>query len=229
MAAHNLYLGKRGNPSLLTSLLVTTASMMFISVDLNAAEIYNARVDRENQIIIIQGTGFVPSTTVTLGGIEVPTANVVGTQLEIPFAAEVYSAVQWEGSYNLIIDGTERISVYIDAPIVAPPPPGGPDCPCTSGWNNAALLVDSFLCGEGTDGSQSYFYGNSFDGNNWFISTAFDSNNIVYDDNNPGNAISYCALVQGNNYTVSEPVVNQEQFDDCQNWIVNVGDVCLFY
>ena len=53
----------------------------------------------------------------------------------------------------------------------------------------------------------------------WFISAAFDPYNIYFDAADPGNSISYCALNDGIDWTVAEPVVNQDQFDDCNHWL----------
>lgn len=205
---------------LLTFALVSP--LLVLTPQLAAAEVYSVQVDRDEQKLIVTGADFNNSTSVTLGGIEVLKANVSANQFDIPFAAAVYSAVQWEGSYNLVLDDTVRISVYIDAPILAPPPPGGPDCPCIAGWEAANLTPDTFLCGDGTDGTQSYIFGNSFVDNS-FLSAAFDPNNIYFDPVNPGNSISYCALIENNNYTVAEPVVNEDQYSDCYLWMwVNV-------
>lgn len=190
-----------------------------------ATAIYSAQVDRNEQKIIVTGEGFSPLLTVTLAGISVNTANVSNTELHIPFATAVYLAIQWEGSYNLVVDETNRLSIYIEAPILAPPLVGGPDCPCIDGWETAGLFPDTFLCGDGVDGTQSYIYGNSYVDTSFFISAAFDPNNIFFDENEPGNSLSFCALIQNNLYTVSEPVVNQEQNSDCFAWIWS--NVCL--
>lgn len=183
-----------------------------------AAGLYSVHIDRHVEKIIVKGNGFTPSTSVTLGGISVNTANVTDTELEIPFATPVYLAIQWEGSYNLILDGSNRISIYIDAPIIAPPPPGGPDCPCITGWEAADIWDDSYLCGDGIDGTQQYIYGSSFIDNS-FLSSAFDPNYILYDEDNPGESISFCAFIQNNEYIVSEPVVNKDQYSDCYAWM----------
>ena len=185
-----------------------------------AAELYSVHVDRSTQKIIVKGSGFNQAMTVTLGGIAVIKGNVTANELEIPFASEVYAAVQWEASYNLVIDGTNRISVYIDAPILAPPPAGGPDCPCLAQWQ--AYGFPYTFCGEGSDGTQSYIYASAY---NAFLSAAFDPNNILFDPVNPGNSISYCALLENDTYIVAEPVVNQDQYSDCYNWMW--ANVCL--
>lgn len=200
----------------LLSLTLITPYVAFIP-QVFSAEVYSVHVDRDNQKLIVKGDDFLPSTAVTLGGIVVNTDNVTPTELDVPFAAAVYLAVQWEGSYNMVIDGNVRISVYIDGPILAPPPPGGPDCPCIAGWEAANVYPDSYLCLYGTDGTQSYIFGNNYSGS--FVSSAFDPNKIFYDPVNPGNSISFCALVENNNYTVSEPVVNEDQYNDCYDWM----------
>jgi hypothetical protein len=190
-----------------------------------AADLYSAHVDREAQKIILKGSGFGQSTTVTLGGVAVVKGNITNLELEIPFADEVYSAVQWEASYNLVVDDTNRISVYIDSPILSPPPPGGLDCPCIADWEAAGLAPSSLSCSDGIDGTQTFVFGI---GGNTIISAAFDPNNIFFDENNPGNSLSFCALSQNNIYTVAEPVVNQEQYLDCADWIRVRSTICLF-
>ncbi|MGR9037618.1 MAG: hypothetical protein ACU83O_13695, partial [Gammaproteobacteria bacterium] len=50
----------------------------------------------------------------------------------------------------------------------------------------------------------------------FFITTAFDPNHV--DTNH-----SFCALDDGNSLTVFEPIVNWDQYDDCETWMwVNI-------
>lgn len=62
-----------------------------------AVTIDSVRVDRVNQKIVVKGSGFEVSTGFTLGGISVPTVNVSNTELDIPFGADIASAVMWRG------------------------------------------------------------------------------------------------------------------------------------
>jgi len=189
-----------------------------------SAEIHSVHVDREGERILIRGSGFDLATSFTLSGLAVPTANVTPTELDIPFGTEIYSAVQWEASYRLIMDGTDRVSVYIDAPITAPPPPPppppppeGPDCPCKTAWSSSGIPKDNFTwCYYGQDGNQLWMYGVR---DNWTISTAFDPGNTFFDPVDPGNSVSYCVLIDNGSYSVAEPVVNVDQYSDCENWM----------
>jgi len=203
--------------------IVTAAVSLCLVSPAWAVTIHSVHVDREGERIVIKGVDLNLATTVTLGGVTVPATTVTSSELEISFGSEVYSAVQWEASYNLVIDGSETLSVYIDAPIVAPPPPppepppGGPDCPCISGWSASGFPKDNFsLCLYGQDGNQLWFYANR---NPWTISFAFDPGNLYFDPAAPGNSVSYCVLIDNGSYSVAEPVVNIDQYSDCENWM----------
>ena len=90
-----------------------------------AQELHSVSVDRVNERIVVRGDGFDGSTTLTLGGVTVATANVTPTQLDIPFDNDVATAVQWRGSYRLVANDSVWITVYVADPIEAPgePPP----------------------------------------------------------------------------------------------------------
>lgn len=193
----------------------------------SAVDLYSAHVDRDTEKIIIKGGGFRQSTTVELGGVAVNKGSVTNTQLEIPFATEIYSVVQSEANYNLVIDDSNSLSIYIEKPILAPPPSGGPDCPCIDSWNAASLSPDSLWCQSGVDATQDFVYGQALDGSDLFISAAFDPNNIFFDSNNPSNSVSYCTWYENNEYQVVEPVVNEDQYLNCYAWFNN-SSACLY-
>jgi len=215
-----------GNLKRAVNLLLMLSSGVVMST-VSAVELYSAHIDREAEKIIIKGSGFQQSTTVELAGVGVIKGNVTDTQLEIPFAAEIYSVVQYEANYNLVIDGSNSLSLYIEKPILAPPPPGGPDCPCLNGWNTIPLSPDSLWCQSGVDGTQSFVYGQDLNGGDLFISAAFDPNNIYFDSNNPNNSISFCSWYENNEYQIVEPIVNEDQYLDCYGWISS-NSACLF-
>jgi len=190
-----------------------------------AAELHSVVVDRTAEKIIVTGSGFDGATTLKLGGVDMTSINALSaTQLELPFNAEVASALFSRGSFKLVADGTVSMSVYISEPVQVtappppPPPPGGTTCPCADDWNAKPELLYEYsaFCGTVTDGTQETTYGY---GSNYFIAAAFDPNNIFFDPGNPGNSVSYCVLQEGSTFTVSEPVVNQAEYDDCYHWI----------
>jgi hypothetical protein len=190
-----------------------------------AQELHRVSVDRINDKILVRGDGFDGSTTFTLGGVSVSPANVTPTQIEIPFDTDVAAAVQWRGSYRLVANGSTWISVYIAAPIEAPgepppppvPPPAGTDCPCIAEWEASGIPKDNWTwCMRYFDGTQESLSGQR---DNWFISVALDPYSLLFDPVDPGNSVSYCALQDGTDWTVAEPVVNRDQFDDCEFWM----------
>ena len=202
--------------------MLTSALLIFTVFDAWALEIDSVRVDRVNQKIVVKGSGFDVATGFTLGGVSVATDNVSTTELDIPFSPDLATAVMWRGSYRMVADGSVEFSVYIKAPIddptpPPPPPPGGTTCPCTDAWEASGIPKDNItLCYYGMDGTQEFIYGQRSE---YFISAAFDPNNIFFDPVDPDNSISYCALHDGVSWTVAEPVVNQDEYNDCENWM----------
>ncbi len=191
-----------------------------------ALSIDSVEVDRGAQVIIIKGSGFDASLSLTLGGISQPSSNISSTLQEIPFGPALAAAIMWRGSYKLIatdVGGSVEFSVYIRAAIndPAPPPPGGSSCPCIPGWEASSIPKDNFSwCSYGTDGSQSYIIAPR---DAFVISALFDPNDVFFDAANPGNSTSICALQDNGNFTVAEPLLNQDEYDDCEQWLwVNI-------
>jgi hypothetical protein len=194
--------------------------------DAHGQTLHSAHVDTANAKIVVKGSDLDLAAGYTLGGVAVATANVSPAMLDIPFDATVASAVPAPGSYRLNADAAAFLSLYFGAaveipgeppPPPPPPPPAGPDCPCITGWQASGIPKDNFtLCYFDYSGPQQWIAGQR---NNWFISAAFDPNNLFFDPADPGNSISYCALHDGTDWTVAEPVVNQDQFDDCDHWL----------
>lgn len=196
-----------------------------------ALEIHSVEVDRTATIMTVKGDGFTGGTSFTFGGVPVPSTNVSASEQEIAFGPELATAAMWRGSYQLLAEnGSDSVgfSVYIGAAIndpapPLPPPPGGPDCPCIPGWEASGFPKDNFTwCTYGLDGSQSFIIGIR---DSFTISALYDPDNIVFNAANPGNSTAICALDDNGAYTVAEPVVNQDQYHDCENWFW--ANVCL--
>jgi len=190
-----------------------------------AQDLHSVTVDRADQKIVVRGGGFDGSTAFSLGGVAVATANVTPDQLDIPFSAAVATAVPRRGTYRLVANDSAWISVYVAAAIEAPgeppppppPPPAGPDCPCIAGWEASGIPKDNWAwCTRYFDGTQESL---SAPRDQWFISIALDPYDLYFDPVDPGNSVSYCALHDGTDWTVAEPLVNRDQFDDCEHWM----------
>lgn len=212
--------------------LLAGAQLFLNSPPATSQEIYSIHVDRELEKIVVKGADLDLVTTVTLGGVTVvPTAPVAPTLMEIPFATEVYSAVQWEASYNLVLDGNQRLSVYIASPIDAPPgpPTGGLDCACIPGWEAyASLIADNWAyCQPLSDGNQVGYVASSdtalFPGPTpWWLAVAYDADHPQdFDYADPGSARSFCSLDvdADGTFEVAEPVTNIDQYNDCVDWL----------
>ena len=209
---------------LLLALFAGVVTTLGLTAESVAMEIHSASVDVNAETIIVRGSGFALSTEIKMGGVVVASDYVNANFLEIPFSEELSNAAQWRGSYRLTADDHAWISVYVPAPIPgpsAPPPPGtgGPDCPCIADWESSGVPRDFwFWCERRYDGTQESLSGQHLS-DPWFISIAHDPNNLFFDPVDPGNSISYCALHDGSDWTVAEPITNRDQFNDCENWM----------
>lgn len=222
---------KTGNTGFAYCILITAIVGLGLTGGAQALEIHSVEVDRAAEKVIVKGAGFAGATSFIFGGVPVPSTGVTASEQEIAFGPELATAAMWRGSYRLLAESggdSVAFSVYIGEAIndptpPPPPPPGGPDCPCIPGWEASGFPRDNFTwCTYGFDGNQSFIIGLR---DSFTISALFDPDNIVFDAANPGNSTSVCALDDSGNYTVAEPVVNQDQYDDCENWFWS--NVCL--
>jgi len=209
------------------------ALTFFVSTQAVSA-INSVLMDRESfpSKIIVLGTGLI-NAEFKLAGILIPSScidNISDTEQHILFCTETASAVSVAGSYNLQINGVETFSIYVERAIIAlPPAPVSFTCPCTPGWETQIPASSLAWCLWGDDGStqewiitQSWLDGS---GRQDVLSAAFDPNDIYFDPSNVGDSVSACSLYNGNNYTTAEPIVNQEQYDDC--YVKLMRDICL--
>lgn len=142
----------------------------------------SAVVDETNSKIVVKGTGLDTIVgTVFLGGVDI-TADIMLTPTEMTadFSTATAAAVPEKGSYLLRASDVTieyTFSIYFDAPIIAPPPPGG--CPCVNMWNSYGSISSPNGFGnlsphcqyESADGSQSVvqFYTNKKGGLLWVL------------------------------------------------------------
>jgi hypothetical protein len=109
-----------------------------------AAVVNSASVDWLNQAIIVRGENLDPAPEFSLGGSALlATSNVTSTSLNIPFNADIANAVLTRGNYQLNVDGTDLLSLFVKSQIIDPAAVG---CPCAGEWiNELALLVEGGL------------------------------------------------------------------------------------
>lgn len=197
------------------------------------SDIKSVLVDRENlpEKIIVLGTGL-SDAGFELADVAIPSScinNLSDTEQHILFCDETASAVPVLGSYNLKINNAEIFSVYFEQAIIAlPPPPVSSACPCTPAWEAQIPQGSLAFCLWGIDGTQEWITTQSWlDGSGRLdiLSAVFDPNNIYFDPSNVGNSESACSLYDGSSYTTAEPIVNQEQYDDC--YYKMLIDICL--
>lgn len=173
----------------------------------------SAKIDRPNQRIIIAGSNL-SGAVFAVGGVAIPASSVSEVSDSVQyllFGTDLASAVARSGSYNLTVNGSKKIALYADAAILVPPPPlGGTTCPCIPGWQASGIPQDNWTwCVPVIDGTQVSLSGTR---DQFFIATAFDPNNVDFNN-------SFCALNDGTNWTVSEAIVNWDQYDDCEQWM----------
>jgi hypothetical protein len=206
------------------SVWILGSTLLVVAPGARAVEIFSASVDLADQTIIVRGSDLDQVVQFMLGGVTVSTVNVTPDRAEIPLSTEVATIVQWRGSYRLDADGAAYVSVYFSEPVEEPgepppppPPPGDPSCPCVTGWEQSGIPMDNWTwCVRYFDGTQESLSGQR---DPWFISIAFDPFDLYFDPFEPGNSVSYCTLHDGTDWTVAEPIISQDQFDDCENWM----------
>lgn len=98
-----------------------------------AAQVDSVTVDWFNQALVVRGSNLDGGATFGLGGAAGPlvTAGVTPTELTIPFSADLAGEVLAQGSYRLLVDGAEQLTVFIDSQIIDPAATG---CPCAVDW-----------------------------------------------------------------------------------------------
>lgn len=102
-----------------------------------AAVVDSVTVDWLNEALIVRGSGFTGLTSFLLGSSVTPlgTAVVTDPQLvEILFDAVMAAEVMSQGNYNLVVDGSVQLSVFVESQIIDPAAIGC-TCETDSAWS----------------------------------------------------------------------------------------------
>lgn len=94
----------------------------------------SASVDWVNQRITVRGESLDLATEFSLGGGAVITPlDVAPQEVNLPFSTAVADAVPIKGNYQLNIDGTDVLSLFVKSQIIATSATG---CPCENAWSS---------------------------------------------------------------------------------------------
>jgi len=97
-----------------------------------AAVVDSVTVDWFNQALIVRGSGLAGATTFVLGNsAALGVASVADTELDIPFSTDMATEVTSQGNYNLVVDGTVQLSVFMESLVIDQ---SATDCPCETDW-----------------------------------------------------------------------------------------------
>ena len=98
-----------------------------------SAVVESVTVDWLNEKMVVRGSGFTGSTSFLLGSSASPlgTANVTDAQLDLPFNSDMAAEVTSQGNYNLQVDGSVQLSVFVESQVIDPAATG---CPCETNW-----------------------------------------------------------------------------------------------
>ena len=129
----SILLTKRISPVLFTACLLLMASHYAFAakpVRTPPVVINSVSIDFSINKILITGSGFSNTATVTIGGVDIPSGEISvidDSNLEIPFSSTTALAVQREGNYALLLND-QAFSLYINSAI--PDPGVAAVCPC---------------------------------------------------------------------------------------------------
>lgn len=98
-----------------------------------AIVINSATVDWFNEKITLRGDALDTATDFVLAGsVPITPLDVSASEVNLPFDTDVANAVPDKGNYQLNIDGTDVLSLFVKSQIVASDATG---CPCEATWN----------------------------------------------------------------------------------------------
>jgi hypothetical protein len=190
-----------------------------------APEAFAVKVDYDNGLIIVEGENLDPATaTGTIAGVPMALdgATSSANTLFFPFSSEIATAVDELGNYVLTVandGGSLTLSIFVPFGLVVsePPPPPGPDCPCSPEWDDASTTPSP----------------NGFQGQTPYCSQDFGSFVTVQFFDQPANnywvmwtewngSSGYCELyIDGPN----RPLSSEDEFNACAGYLRNVVTV----
>jgi hypothetical protein len=98
-----------------------------------SALVESVTVDWFNQKLVLRGSDLDTAGSYALGAsAALATANVSPTELDIAFSSDLAAEVTARGSYNLVVDGTAQLTVFVESQIIDP---GAAGCPCETDWD----------------------------------------------------------------------------------------------
>jgi hypothetical protein len=106
-------------------------------------EVYSVKVDYTDSMVLVEGQNLDPLTaSAILAGVplEVHQLDSTDTLLKFPFTEALGTAVGNMGNYVLVLSndgGSFTATLFIPYALAAipEPPPPGPDCPCSTEWD----------------------------------------------------------------------------------------------
>jgi hypothetical protein len=230
-----------------TSLLLAALALLFISAPLLAAkpdrnqpaanpapEVHSVKVDYTGSMVLVEGLNLDPSTaSATLAGVPlVVDPGSSDTLLQFPFTPELGAVVDTLGNYVLLLStdgGNFSATLFIPLALVSAPepPPPGPDCPCSTEWDQKsnAFSPDGFknqtpYCAQDRADFMTVQFWDLDVNNYWVLWTGWSGSE------------GYCELYLDGPYRT---LTSQSQFDACAAYLRNIvvvwgnqGNDCLF-
>ena len=199
-----------------------------------APQAFEVKVDYVNGLIIVDGENLDPATaTGTIAGVPLSLDGASDANtLFFPFSSEIATAVDELGNYVLTIStdgGSLTLSIFVPFAITVsePPPPPGPDCPCSPEWDDVSTTPSP----NGFSGQTPY----CSQDNGQFVTVQFydvPANNYWVLWSEWTGSSGYCELyIDGPSRALS----SEDEFNACAGYLRNIVTVwgdqgfdCLF-
>jgi len=191
---------------------------------LPAPAVFSVKIDYTNGLIIVQGENLDPASAVgSIAGVGLSLdGGSSATTLLFQFSPAVAAAVNELGNYVVDIStdgGSLKLTAFIPFALTvpAPPSPPGPDCPCSTEWDDKITLAspDGFsgltpYCAQDSANFVTVQYYDTPANNYWVLWTEWTGSS------------GYCELyIDGPERTLD----SQGQFDACAGYLRNIVTV----